>query len=184
MRHALAAALLASCLAACAGLGREPAPEWLPVEREVSLEGCVCYRSGEFYLAEQPSERVLETLQRRGLAAVLDLRSVQVGLDDPLRRTARDLGLDYLLIVTDAEGFPSDAVVDRFLGALSAQEGRSILTFCERGTTSALLFTIYRAASLGMDVEQAILDGLKIGIKAGEAEVFVRAQVARRRAQG
>lgn len=155
-----------------------PSP-WPSLERERSLDWALLHRCGDVYLSRTPEEKTIETLERRGIELLIDLRDPAVGRDDPVRSTAIELGLDHVALPMPDPGFPSDDQVDEFLAQLAEAADRPLLVFCERGSTSAMLFAIHRAIAIGVDLELAIEEALGAGMKAGAAENFVRDQVER-----
>ncbi|MEO0650686.1 MAG: sulfur transferase domain-containing protein [Planctomycetota bacterium] len=169
-------------LAACASFEEQVHSGPERVTREVELDGTLCYRCGHFYLSEEPSVRTLETLERRGVEAVLDLRSPEAGPTDPIRHAAEDFGLEYIQLPIPVDGDLDVPTVDAFVRHAAKLDDRLSLVFCERGTATSMLFAIYRAAELGVDVDVVIEDALKLGLRAGQEEATVRAHVERLRA--
>ena len=113
------------------------------------------------------------------MRAVLDLRELPAGPEDPIRAGAEELHLTYEQLPVPALLLPDDATVDRFLQLVDGIDEHPILVFCERGTNTAMLFAVQRVVALGVDLDVALEDALKVGLRVEEAEGFVRGQVER-----
>lgn len=149
------------------------------LERDVDLHGTLAFRCGDYYLTETPSTRALETLERRGVSIVLDLRDPAAAIDDPVRVEAQRFGLEYVQQPLQRGGWPSDDYIDELVAEIDAFDGRIGLVFCDRGTNTAMMFAIFRASVIGVDADQAVEEALKVGMPAGESEAFVRGQIER-----
>lgn len=141
---------------------------------------------GDTWLGGSPGVDDLDLAIRRGVTMVLDLsegtaRELRGGGADPSVICARK-GVSYRHVAFDAQ-YPSEAAVDTALRALAEADGETRLLYCKSGNNIGLLFAIWRAVEHGMDVEAALAEGRRVGMKPGPQEHAVRSHVARLRAR-
>jgi len=173
------AALAAGCVNTSAqhlaheyGPLRLPAPT-LGTMRNVSLRESV-------WIGSHPSPADLDLAGRRGIARTIDvsLPVERIGFD--VAATCARLGIEYVQVVPgDNEPIPDDEVVDRTLCELRRGDGEPILLFSGSGDRAAMILAVWRAVHGGIEVETAIDEARRSGMKPGAPVEFIRTQVAR-----
>jgi protein tyrosine phosphatase (PTP) superfamily phosphohydrolase (DUF442 family) len=98
------------------------------------------------------------------------------GLD--LRGESSRLGLEWIEVWLEGDEIP-DSTVDQVITTLGADDGVITLMFCGDGSRSAMFFAIHRVVNRGMPLETALVEARGAGMHPGQAEEFVRSQVAR-----
>ena len=133
---------------------------------------------GDVWLGAHASAQDLGIASRRGIETVIDLRArVDPGrLDVPA--LCRSLGMGYVRAELDPAA-PSDDAVDRVLGELAREPRGDVLMLCDDGARCATVFAIYRVVEQGVDVEDALEEARRCGLKPGVGEAAIRFQLGR-----
>lgn len=152
-------------------------PDYAPLkstEMGSMLNVCV---ADQIWFGGRPSPEDLELAKRRGIASVIDLCSADPA--DGVRERCEELGLVYLTVPIKTASTTPPGTVDFVLSNLVKSDGTPTLMFCENGGVSATFFAIYRVVHDGVEVQEALIEARKAGMKPGAPENFVVEQVAR-----
>lgn len=114
---------------------------------------------------------------RRGIATVIDLRSETDQFD--IASSCEEEEIEYLRLVLDPDA-PDPEVLDFALSVLldADREGQSVLLLSDNGARSAMLFAVHRVIHDNVELELALEEARRSGMKPG-AEPVVRQQVRR-----
>ncbi|MBZ0089338.1 MAG: MBL fold metallo-hydrolase, partial [Thermoanaerobaculia bacterium] len=132
------------------------------VERKIYLDGRV-------YISGQPTAETLAELRRRGVTAVVNVRTAeemadreQVPYDEAA--LAAELGLDYVHVPIGGVDHPfRPEVLDRLADVLARHSG-PVLLHCTVGYRASWVWTGYLARDLGLPVDQALARGESMAI--------------------
>lgn len=165
---------------ACRGLERDRvASDYPPVEAAELGNMHNVSVSGEIWFGGVPTSEDLDLARRRGITHVIDLCTPEERPDFEVSRACERLGFacfDPGLVAADAI---SDQVVDQVLAQLNVDDRGPTLIFCGTGGRSAMFFAVHRVVDQGVPLERALVEARRAGMKPGDSEEFVRAQVER-----
>ena len=115
----------------------------------------------------QPTAEQLAAFKAAGGAVVLDIRDPMEPrpMDEPA--SAKSAGLEYLNIPV-VTGTQDDALMERLLAALRANQGKQILLHCNSGNRVGGALIAYLMLDLGMDEEAATELAMKSGLRSAE----------------
>jgi tyrosine-protein phosphatase SIW14 len=144
--HALAVAVVLTCLATVAIAQAETKYEGLPNFHKVN---------DNLYRGAQPSRDGIQTLRQLGIKTIINLRD-----DDERARSeaavAAAAGLRYFNIAMDNFGRPSDDKVERILAIIEMSENQPVFVHCKRGADrTGTIIAIYRIVHDGWTSEKA-----------------------------
>jgi len=160
--------------AASAATAEEPsaATDQLPVA-VTDVEGVErrLFRDGSVYIGGQPSAEALATLARRGVTAVVNLRTdaemsnrETVPYDEAA--TAASLGMTYVDLPIGGDDHPyRPEVLDRLRDVLASQSG-PVFLHCHSGNRAAYVWTAHLVRDGGLTLDQALAHGRAIAIPA------------------
>jgi len=175
-------ALFAAALAAgvgCVSLDDPARVDPVPRVEATELGGmenaAIC---GDFVLGGVPTASDLDLARRRGVRRVVSLVPEGHGARGELAAACGELELAYFEVPLASDA-PSDEEVDRVLGILGRDADGLTLMCCESGSRTPVLFAIFRVVARDVELEVALEDARRHGMKAGASEEFVRAQVRR-----
>lgn len=143
---------------------------------------------GPIWFGTMPCAGDLELARRRGIDRVIDLGTPDEQGECSLAAVCNRLGLEYLNAGLRTGAQPNDEAVDLVMvwlseshGAQEGSEGEILRTLMVDGSggRSATFVAIYRTLQLGVPLEEALIEARRAGMKPGEPESFVRAQVER-----
>jgi protein tyrosine phosphatase (PTP) superfamily phosphohydrolase (DUF442 family) len=176
---AAAALLLCAGLPACRSSDNHSIDEeYPPVETsELGSMNNVSV-AGQVWFGGVPSEEDLDLAKRRGIEQVIDLCTTDEQPEYDLATVCVELDLELFQVQLVSEESIGDQLVDQVLGELDRTDQPKLI-FCGTGSRSAMLFAIYRASRQGVPLEQALIEARRAGMKPGQPEEFVRAQVER-----
>lgn len=181
LRSLLLLALLAPLLGSCRASGPQPldTPPYPPLEvAELGTMRNVS-RCGELWFGSAPRAADLDLARRRGVRLVIDLSAPDEIPECDVPAVSAEMGLRYLDAGGSASEVASDGVVDLVLRELEVASGEPVLLFCANGGRCAAFVAIRRVVHQGVPLEQALVEARRAGMKPGEPEDFVRAQVER-----
>ena len=135
--------------------------------------------AGKLWLGGQPSTADLELAKRRGIETVIDLCTGDSTQRDPLAEKCRELDMQLLKVPLSGNDQIAEGTVDVVLDTLRDANEHSTLMFCDTGGNSAMFFAIHRVLEQNVDVEEALLEARRAGMKPGEPEEFVLRQIER-----
>jgi uncharacterized protein (TIGR01244 family) len=128
-------------------------------------------KSGDTYIAGQPTGAALKKLKRQGVTAVINLRTAsemadakEVPYDEA--KEVRALGLDYIHIPMNGKKRYSEKSLDQFIQAYEAHGGK-VLLHCRSAKRASQLWTAFLVKHEGMKLEDARL--LAKSINLGDA---------------
>lgn len=127
------------------------------------------HREGRVTIAGQPTEDAVRELPRRGVTAVVNLRTpkemsdtTQVAFDEA--RLVRELGLAYVQVPLGGADHPyTPAAVDSFAAVLDRYRG-PVLLHCTVGGRASNLWAAYLVRRHGFDLAEAYARGQAMGI--------------------
>ena len=132
------------------------------IERKIYLDGRV-------YIAGQPSAEALAELKKRGVTAVVNLRTAEEMADRaevPYDEAARaaELGLEYVHLPIGGADHPfRPEVLDRLAEVLARPPG-PVLLHCPVGYRASWVWTGFLARDLGLGVDEAVARGESMAI--------------------
>lgn len=119
----------------------------------------------------------LELAARRGVEAVVDMRSPEARSAQSLEVAVEEVGLAYVSVPL-GDGVISDAAVDRTLEILREPGRGRLLLVDDDGTLSSMVYAIHLAVDEGVEPARALRAARATGIDQSHEE-FVRRQVER-----
>ena len=134
-------------------------------------------RYGDVYFAGQPGEAGFEELRRRGVAAVINLRSEGEMTDRPEEQTVEGLGMAYHHLPIDSPAGMSDEVLDRGRSLLREHGGEPVLVHCASATRVGALWLAKRVVDDGVAWDAAAAEAEMIGLGPGAYRERVREYV-------
>jgi protein tyrosine phosphatase (PTP) superfamily phosphohydrolase (DUF442 family) len=140
--------------------------------RNVSGDGAV-------WIGSYPTVEDLDLALRRGIRFAIDLSMPDEAAGYDVASACSEHNIAYLAMRVDDKKEIGDARVDRVLAELRAHARQPMLLFCGDGSRAAMLFAIHRAVQEHVSLDQALVEARRAGMKPGQPEQFVRAQVAR-----
>jgi protein tyrosine phosphatase (PTP) superfamily phosphohydrolase (DUF442 family) len=172
---------VAFATAGCTNLGsrlvaHEYGPPLLPTPtlgsmRNVSLCDSV-------WIGSHPTPEDLDLADRRGIARTIDVSLPGERLGFDVAAACEELGIEYVQVGSGSP-IPDDGELDRTLEELRRSGDQSILLFSGHGDRAAMILAVWRALDGGIDVDEAIHEARRSGMKPGAPVEFVRMQVAR-----
>ena len=170
-KHALAALLPALCLALLVGCKSEmPADQAAPPVENASCGSIkTLHKTGDLYLASQPSAGDYAQLQAQGIKTVIDLRKDQEqrGFDEA--KTVRDLGMTYVQIPWNGTDELDDVKFYDMRQALRGAE-RPILMKCGSSNRVGAGWLVYRVLDQGVPLDQAVEEAHTVGLRTAAYE--------------
>jgi len=141
------------------------------------------YLVGRLWFGAVPGVADLELARRRGVTRVIDLCSPDEATEVDLASACRSLGLEYLGGMIPVEELEGDDSVDLVLSWLGSppDDGEEPWTLMYDGTGGrcAAYLAIHRVVGQGVELDEALVEARRAGMKPGLLEELVRAQVAR-----
>ena len=132
----------------------------------------------------QPTVAGLEAAAAMGVRSVLtnrkDSELETVPFDE--RAVVEGLGMTYARIPWGGPEELTDEVLDRSVAFLREAE-RPVLYHCASANRVGAAFAAWRALDQGVEIEAALAEGRKIGMRTAALEPIVRRYVERRRAE-
>jgi len=183
-RPTASAILLALAFAAsgCVSVGdrliaHEYGPPLLPAPTLGSMRNVSQHES--VWIGSHPSLEDLALAGRRGIARTIDVSLPEERPGFDVGAACEELGIDYVQVLPGSSAIPDDGAVDRALRELRRSESEPVLLFSGSGDRAAMLLAVWRALDGGIDVDTAIDEARRSGMKPGAPVEFVRTQVAR-----
>lgn len=135
-------------------------------------------------LAGQPTVQGLEAARNLGVKAVLNSRkdAEMAKLDFDERAVALGLGMTYTWLPWNGAEELTDDVLDRTREFLRTAP-RPALYHCASANRVGAGFAAWRALDHGVDLDTALAEGKRVGMRTEAYEPIVRAYVARRLAE-
>lgn len=116
-------------------------------------------KSGNTYIAGQPTRAALRKLKRQGVTAVINLRTAremadvkEVPYDEA--QQVRALGLDYIHIPMNGRKKYSETELDEFIQAYDAHDGK-VLLHCRSAKRASQLWAAFLVKHEGIELEDA-----------------------------
>lgn len=135
--------------------------------------------SGAVWFGSFPAAADLDLAHRRGIKTVIDLAGSGDVEDYDVAAACQQLGLRYVPIELECRDCLDDSMVDRVLAELRDAHEEPLLLFCTNGSRAAMVFAIHRCIDDGVQLEQALTEARRAGMKPGSPERFVKRQVER-----
>jgi len=117
------------------------------------------FRSGDSYIAGQPTETAIRQLSSQGVTAVVNLRTPaemadkkQVPFDEA--KLVESLGLDYVHIPMNGKKPYSEQALAEFIKAYDAHDG-NILLHCRSAKRASQLWAAFLVKHEGMEITKA-----------------------------
>jgi uncharacterized protein (TIGR01244 family) len=138
----------------------------------------VLVRSGNLFVAGQPTEAGLKRLQESGVTTVVNLRTTGemenpeiVPFDEAA--VVEDLGMDYVHIPAGGPDTPySPEMLERFAQTLNQAQGK-VLLHCTVAWRASHLYTAYLTRYQGLSLEEAQRIGRSINLGTLPLEGFL-----------
>jgi len=137
-------------------------------------------RVGNVYFSGQPSPGDLERAKDAGITAVINLRHpAELGGFNE-ERAVQALGMAYDSVPWNGPAELTDSVFDSVRALLSETESPTLL-HCASANRSGAAWLPYRVLDQGVDLEQAVTEARRIGMRTPGYEEAARAYIARNR---
>jgi uncharacterized protein (TIGR01244 family) len=135
---------------------------------------------GDVYLAGQPSEADLAALGERGVRVVVNLRHAGEfkGFDE--REQVEKLGMRYVNLPWSGPEQLTDEVFDANREVLNTTR-EPMLLHCASANRVGAVWIAWRTLDGGVDIEQAVAEAKRIGLKSQALEDKARSYIARRK---
>ncbi|MCA8979599.1 MAG: hypothetical protein H6831_11215 [Planctomycetes bacterium] len=182
MRIILTSIVLGSCLAlsACRVFREDVVDSSVPAIESADFGRMRnVSRTGDVWFGSAPCADDLDLARRRGIRTVVDLSLPEEDTRCDVRGVSSELGLRYFDLALTREHFLNDETVDLVLAKLGDESAGPFLLFCGSGGRCAMFVAIFRAAQLGVPLDQALEEARHNGMDGGKQADFVRSQVAR-----
>ncbi len=118
------------------------------------------FKSGDSYIAGQPSEAAIRQLRQQNVTAVVNLRTTaemidkeQVPFDEA--ELANSLGLDYVHIPLNGKKGYSTSALNEFIAAYDEHEGK-ILLHCRSAKRASQIWAAFLIKHQGMTKAEAL----------------------------
>ena len=135
--------------------------------------------SGPIWFGGVPATADLDLAKRRGIESVIGLCSSDPDAEAELASHTSALGMNFLSVPIKPGLRTPAGTVDLVLGKLRESKNSPTLMYCESGGRAVMVFAVYRVVRGGIPLEEALDSARRAGMKPGESEAFVRAQVER-----
>ena len=135
--------------------------------------------SGPIWFGGTPCLEDLDLAKRRGIESVIGLCGGDTEQQSNLAMRSSELGMNFLAVPIKPGLDTPAGTVDLVLGWLRDSKENPTLMYCDSGGVSATFFAIYRAVYEQVEVEEALREARKAGMKPGEPEEFVLKHVER-----
>jgi thiosulfate/3-mercaptopyruvate sulfurtransferase len=140
----------------------------------VPLVGGGVWANGDTIIAGQPTEAGMRELARRGITAVISVRSVRemadaasVPFDEPA--LVRELGMDYIHLPLNGTFSYRPELVDRIAEIMAEHKGKVAL-HCASGWRASLVWAAYRTRHGGLPFDDAMAEAESMAITASQME--------------
>jgi len=133
------------------------------------------------WIGGYPTANDLDLARRRGIRTAIEVSAPDEAPDYDLSASCRSLGIEYVALHIESKRVIGDDSVDSVLAELRKRTREPLLFFCDDSSRAAMLFAIHRVVDDRLPLEQALVEARRAGMKPGQPELFVRAQVARLR---
>jgi len=162
-------------LAACASVSTPP--ELLATELDSVPR---VHRSGDVYLAGQPSSGGLAQMKEAGIAQVINLRGPDedLGCDEP--GIVEALGMEYLSLPIDSPEALTDDLFGQLRASLREADG-PVLVHCKSANRVGAVWLTYRVLDQGVDLEQALEEAHQVGLRSATLEAKALEYISRER---
>jgi len=126
-----------------------------------------CQVTANLVTAGQPNRSHFESLKGAGVEVVLDIRDPMEPrpFDEPTLLSG--LGMEYHCIPVGTAPL-TDALMERLLEVVRANEGRSMLFHCASGNRLAGPMIAYLMLDRGLDEQAAVMEGMRMGLRGPE----------------
>lgn len=132
------------------------------------------------WIGSHPSPEDLDLAGRRGIARTIDVSLPEERPGFDVAAACEKLGIEYVHVSPgDGSRIPDDDAVDRALCELRRSKSEPILLFSGSGDRAAMFLAVWRAIDGGVELDVAIDEARRAGMKPGLPVEFVRTQVAR-----
>ncbi len=135
--------------------------------------------SGPIWFGGVPATTDLDLAKRRGIESVIGLCSSDPDAEAELASHTSALGMRFLSVPIKPGLTTPAGTVDLVLGKLRESKDSPTLMYCESGGISAMFFAIYRVVYEDVDVEEALIEARRAGMKPGPPEEFVLTHIER-----
>jgi len=151
-------------------------PQLKSAEMGTMLNVCV---SGSIWFGGTPTIEDIDLAKRRGIESVIGLSDVDRGQRSELGDHTSGLGMSFYAVPIKSGLNTPAGTVDLVLGLLRQSKESPTLMYCENGAVSAMFFAIYRVVYEGVEVEEALIEARKVGMKPGASQEFVLTHIER-----
>jgi len=137
---------------------------------------------GSIAIAGATDASAIPALAGRGFKSIVNLRlaSERDANIGAARSAAEGAGIRYIHLPFDMTN-PDEAVVDRFIAALSDSANQPVFVHCDSASRSAALLMIKRATVDGWDAARAETEARAIGLSRPTLRDWAAAQIAKRK---
>lgn len=168
--------------------GNDPAPGKSPGARGAPREALdydaiagSAWQVGPTIVAGQPSEAALRDLAKKGVKAVISLRSDRelsdrrnVPFDEPA--LVRSLGMEFIQAPLGVSWHYTPEALDRVAEAIKKYDG-NVLLHCTVGFRATTVWAAHRARDCGMSLDEALAEGRQMGLGIDNIEALVGRKV-------
>lgn len=138
------------------------------------------HAAGEVFLAGQPAAADLEKAREAGIRTVITLRR-EGELDWDEGRVVRDLGMEFRAIGFREPESLTDQIFDNVRDLLRDPVRRPVLIHCGSANRVGAVWIPYRVLDGGLDVDEAVAEARRVGLRTAEYESRAREYIDRRR---
>lgn len=168
--------------------GNDPAPGKSPGARGAPHEALdydaiagSAWQVGPTIVAGQPSEAALRDLAKKGVKAVISLRSDRelsdrrnVPFDEPA--LVRSLGMEFIQAPLGVSWHYTPEALDRVAEAIKKYDG-NVLLHCTVGFRATTVWAAHRARDCGMSLDEALAEGRQMGLGIDNIEALAGRKV-------
>ena len=142
-----------------------------PIKLSILGANVAYYRSGDHFIAGQPTEEGFQNAKEEGIKTVINLRSPKEQSFDE-KRVVEGLGLSYVNIPVTLETLDASKAAE-FLAAVKAAE-KPILIHCASANRASAFWAIELSLLQGVPSRQALERAEKSGLKSEPLKKFVQ----------
>lgn len=156
------------------------------VEKPKKLEPAKCgsvkqlHAFDDIYLAGQPSEADFAEFKKRGVKAVLNLRTKEE-MDFDEAKAVKGLGLEYHHVPIAGPDALTDENFDKLRKLLNEKQQRPLLLHCASANRVGAVWLAHRVLDGGQTYEDALAEAKTVGLKSPQMEAKAKGYIAKQK---
>lgn len=155
-----------------------------PLPQKLDAEGFqdVLAKTGDVYIAGQPSIKGLERMAKDGVKTVISFRTPHEMNDRSIvpfdeAEQAKALGMNYINIPLGGDNHPySPEALDEFARVMSTIDGKALI-HCTVAWRASHMWSAYLAKHKGMDVNEAVAHGRAVNMGVPPMEALLGGEI-------